>query len=557
MSKRTRYLLGIGVIAALVLGWQMVAFAALPGSNFEITDGNLKVDGTAPPALDWANVTQTRKADDPPGQNDNSFVEGTKEDTNPPTVGAGGIPPQKSDLTEFGVYLETNAAGRVLNLYWTRVQEPNGTTNMDFEFNQSSTLSANGVTPVRQAGDVLIQYDLSNGGTNPTLWLSRWVATGNKSLCEANNSTPCWGKRVNLTTSGLATGSINTTAIPSGESDGLGALSARTFGEAQVDFNALTGGAGSCTSFGSAYLKSRSSDTFNAALKDFIAPTSLNLPNCGGVTIRKETVPDQATPTTDFGFTKNFVTQPTSANGFTLKDDGIKTFTGVVQGSNYVVDEATIPAGWELSNIDCNVAGHPSTGVTPVIDVAAGTVTFAIDAAADNLDCTYFNTEQKGAILVTKTAKHAASGTGDHPQAGVDFTVDGVTKTTNSLGQACFDGLNFGSHNVTETLPAGYVADGPLTKAVNVDNNSPAGCAGTGTSAPEMVSFSNTPLTDVTVSVDSQVAGGTASEIDCGGTNTASIPAAAPDNGDGSLTVEDLLPTAPDATLTCVITIDP
>ena len=70
---------------------------------------------------------------------------------------------------------------------------------MDFEFNQSSVISGNGVTPVRTAGDVLIQYDLSQGGTNPELFLSRWITTGAGSQCEANNSTPCWGTRVNLT----------------------------------------------------------------------------------------------------------------------------------------------------------------------------------------------------------------------------------------------------------------------------------------------------------------------------------------------------------------------
>ena len=447
MSKRTKFLLGIGVIAALVIGWQVVAFAALTGSNFEITDGNLKDDPPTfvpgPPAsgtLDWANITQTRKADDSPGQNDSSFVEGTKEDTEPPTPGAGGIPPQKSDLTEFGVYLETNAAGRFLNLYWTRVQDPQGTTNMDFEFNQSSTLSSNGVTPVRQAGDVLIQYDLSNGGTNPTLWLSKWVATGNKSLCEANNSTPCWGKRVNLTTSGLATGSINTTAIPSGEADGLGALSARTFGEAQVDFNALTGGAGSCTSFGSAYLKSRSSDTFNAALKDFIAPANLNLPNCGGVTIRKQTIPDEDPNSTSFGYTTNIVTNPaTTTSPFSLTDDGVKNFTNVVQntgGTTYTVNENNIPAGWAFTSVDCSA----STGVN-VNTSAAPVITFTIDAATDNVDCTYTNTKQRQSTLNTAQGyipQDTATITGVNPQ--FDGTVDfQLIQGTFDAGEVCAD----------------------------------------------------------------------------------------------------------------------
>ena len=85
---------------------------------------------------------------------------------------------------------------------------------MDFEFNKSETLSANGVTPVRSAGDLLIQYDLTQGGTNPQLFLSTWVTTGPGSQCEASNSTPCWGERDNLTAQGLATGSINTTRHP-------------------------------------------------------------------------------------------------------------------------------------------------------------------------------------------------------------------------------------------------------------------------------------------------------------------------------------------------------
>ena len=43
---------------------------------------------------------------------------------------------------------------------------------MDFEFNQVERRTGNGVTPVRTAGDLLIQYDLSQGGTNPVLFVS-------------------------------------------------------------------------------------------------------------------------------------------------------------------------------------------------------------------------------------------------------------------------------------------------------------------------------------------------------------------------------------------------
>jgi hypothetical protein len=131
----------------------------------------------------------------------------------------------------------------------------------------------------------------------------------------------------------------------------------------------------------------------------------------------------------------------------------------------------------------------------------------------------------------------------------VTFTVAGQTVVTDANGEACVDGLLFGSYDVTETLPAGYVNDGPLTQSVLVDN------AATCEQDPyvgETANFSNTPLTNVTVSVDSQVDGGTASSVECEPTE------ADPDlvtgaNGDGTVTISNLQP----QTLVCTIVIDP
>jgi hypothetical protein len=442
----------VAVVAALTLAIVAIAShpeVSLPGSDFEIdTDANLKVDDPAP-SIDWASVSETRKADEPSGSGDDSFGQGTKEDTAVPTVVDGSIPPQKSDLLNFGVYFEENANGRFLHLFWHRVQEPTGTTNMDFEFNQSETLTANGVTPVRTAGDVLIQYDLAQGGTNPELFVSFWVTEGVAAdVCEAANKLPCWGTRENFTDQNLATGSINTSAIPSADSDGLGDISPRTFGEATVDFDAIAGTG--CAAFGSAYLKSRSSDSFPAALKDFIAPASLPT-NCG-------------------------------------------------------------------------------------------------------------------AIEITKTRKHAAAGSGNQPHAGVTFTVTGgslpaagTTVVTNAQGKACLDGLEQGNYTVTETVPPGYKSDAagntpPNSKAVTVDST---GDCSDDPFVEEKVSFHNTPLTDITVSVDSKVVGGTGSTIDC---DAAADPpfdktvlAGTPDNGDGSFTLSNQEP----GTYTCVIIVDP
>ena len=70
----------------------------------------------------------------------------------------------------------------------------------------------------------------------------------------------------------------------------LGDISARTFGEAQIDFDALTG-SGQCTSFGCATSRAAPLTRSPRQLKDFIGPDALDLSNCGGVIIRKQTIP--------------------------------------------------------------------------------------------------------------------------------------------------------------------------------------------------------------------------------------------------------------------------
>ncbi len=56
---------------------------------------------------------------------------------------------------------------------------------MDFEFNKrqctpnltpaDADCSGNGITPIRSVGDLLVIYDLSQGGTHPTLSLREWT----------------------------------------------------------------------------------------------------------------------------------------------------------------------------------------------------------------------------------------------------------------------------------------------------------------------------------------------------------------------------------------------
>ena len=94
-----------------------------------------------------------------------------------PTVVDGSIPNQKSDLTHFYVASEVGSNNDIfMYLGWERVNTL-GTANIDFEFNQSPTISTNGVTPVRTPGDMLISFDFASGGNVVNLTLHRWTGS--------------------------------------------------------------------------------------------------------------------------------------------------------------------------------------------------------------------------------------------------------------------------------------------------------------------------------------------------------------------------------------------
>ncbi len=633
---------------------------SLVGSDFEIdTDANMTADHVG--AIDWGNVAEAKKADAASGVGDDSFGQGAKEDTPDPSVVSGSIPPNKSDLKTFGLYLEEKGAKRFLHLFWHRVQDPSGTTNMDFEFNQGSTLSSNGITPVRIAGDMLVQYDLSQGGVNPRLFLSTWL-TGTEvppktaASCEGSSKLPCWSKKVDLSAAGVATGSINISAIPASESDGLGTVSPRTFGEATIDFSAVAStGGGGCLSFGSAYLKSRSSDSFSSALKDFVAPISRGVSNCASLKIEKKDDAGTMLGGVQFQlFADNApvggsYNVPAATDGVTalygcttstVDPIGVCTIGNVLPGNYWVVETAapaghdiaapqaiTVSVGDELKTYTFENARQPASvkivkqddagaalngaGFTLYNDLAptgtfqAGTDTavspakscttavngtctissilppgkYCVDettvpvgytkAAAQcftlalnqNLELsTFVNVRKTGAIRITKTRKHAAAAVpAADPHAGVEFTVSGgglaqsIKATTDSQGIACVGGLSLssfagvGNYTVTETVPANYVADGDLAKTVTVSLE--ATC-GSGNEAA--VAFSNTPLTDISISVDSLINGGTKSTIVCKLGETV-VGEVNPAQGDPTLNLEDLNP----GLYVCTIDVDP
>jgi hypothetical protein len=619
------------VAAALVGGLALsgVASANLPGSTFESNDGNMTVDN--PGGTDWVNAPNLSVGVDlPSGQNDNAFGKGTSENDTNVNVVLGSIPNSKADLGRFAVASEQLSNGhQMLYLAWTR-NSLSGTTNFDFEVNKlkQPDLTTPGPKVLnRSVGDLLISYDLQGGAQNPTLTSRTWTGTA-------------WSAGT-LLGSAVSEGAVNTVTIP----DQLGPQSptpapllGTEFGEAGIDLTAAnlvpapgTPGA-SCIGFASAFVKSRSSDSFSAEIKDFIAPIPTNINNCGKIVIKKVTVPSPDTSKTSFPFT---LTGGSSAlnDSFSLPNGGSFS-TGdppnVNPGNGYMAAE-NVPNGWTLTSATCDngspvnnivVVAHQTTTCT-FVDTAKANLhikkvadrngvnfTFTsstltpptwqlangqtrdflnilpggYDAAetvpqgwtlqsatcdngnnpatitlnpGDDVTCTFTNVVQRGAVLINKMAKHAASGPGDHPEAGVVFTVTNATNgtnqqvTTDASGNACVPNVPVsvldGPYTATEALPIGYQNDTPLSQSYTV-------VAGTTCATATALAFHNTPLTNITTQVNSRVSGGTSSTISCVDSSNNPVASGSTDaNGNGSATAPNLAP----GTYTCTVVVDP
>jgi hypothetical protein len=561
-SSWWRRLCVFAAIAMLLSVSALPALANLAGSPFEGNDGNLNVDTAG--NTDWANVAGLNAGIDlPSGSGDNSFGQGTNEDDPNVVTVSGSIPPNKNDLTRFYEASQVIGTDTYLYLAWERLVNI-GNANMDFEINQATTPNlgvAGAHTIVRTAGDLLVNYDFPGSGS-PVLSLNTWLTAGHgdsASDCFKAHGLPCWGKHVTLSGTN-SEGAVNTGNVV----DPIAPNAPRTlgtglFGEAAIN---LTGAGvfppGVCEAFGSTFLKSRSSSSFTAEIKDFIAPIPVNISNCGTIKIIKHTDPRGINQ--NFSYTSTIpatstCTSDTTPASFTLNDsagvDGssnTESCTNVPAGS-YTVTEGSDPANFVFQDLSCTATGT-GTSATPSSGNATRVASITI-AGGGVVTCTYTNKQQLGAIKVTKTRKHAADGTGDHPHSGVSFTVNGVTKQTDANGVACFDGLAFGSYTVHETVPTGYHVDAN-DKSVTVDNS--ASCSDS-TYVGETVSFHNTPLTDITVTVNSQVDGGTSSTITCvkSSDNSTVASGSTGATGDGSATASNLEPD----TYTCTVVVDP
>jgi hypothetical protein len=406
-------------------------------------------------------------------------------------VVAGSIPNQKSDLTRFYLNQE-KTTDSYLYLGWQRANTL-GNANMDFEFNQNkcvlvattangvtttnpttdSVCDANRVTPTRKSGDLLVTFDFEKGGKSPVLGLLKWLVSGvaqpngvipTAADCFSTNALPCWGadstsdaadnvadNRVDLSDAGYANGAVNngfsvsdpiapTTAAPFAAANTSTArvLPDRTFGEAAIDLTAAqVFPVGQCVNFGSALLKSRSSTSFTAEMKDFIAPMPVSVTNCGSIEVTKTINGTPATPAI-FQLYKDLVPAGT-ANSTSAKGAEDPLFTRGI-----------------ATNLNGVVAAETSAVVT--VDDASKfsgyTLPFYVIVGSEQMKVTAFDVDTDVLTLTRNVNGTAIASHNDDDGISVVPTCEFALTGTN----ACtFTNLPFGNYWVVETsAPTGY-----------------------------------------------------------------------------------------------------
>jgi hypothetical protein len=232
-------------------------------------------------------------------------------------------------------------------------------------------------------------------------------------------------------------------------------LPALTFGEAAINLTAAgVFPPGTCEAFGSAFLKSRSSASFPAEVKDFVAPVPVDISNCGTIKIHKVTENGDAT----FGYT---TTGGLSPSTFNLSNGGTRDYGDTVPPGDYTVTESTVPSGWTLKKLECTAAGSGTSASTSVA-TATASITMAPQGV---VDCTYTNHTNVSPSITTSLSDSTVSvGDAVHDSAtltgataGAGGTVTYTVYSDNTCSTKVADGG-------TKTVTNGNVPDSdPVT----------------------------------------------------------------------------------------------
>ena len=452
MSKRTRYLLGIGVIAALVLGWQIAAFA-VHDEVFQL-EGDAVDNATSPPD-DWENVFEgTSGATDTafvtePSPNSSFFTGGGSKD--PQDIPnwlwkdeSGGLP-DKANLQHSyaAAYTVGTAPNQRKLLYFGADRfDGSGDAAIGFWFFQNEvTLNGTGAgnfTGDHKNGDVLVISNFSNGGTVPTITVYKWDTTcGSK----VNNPQPgqCGAQNLRVVATSTSADCANPNpdtacAIvnsaqddpaapwPFADKDGNTEFAPGEFMEGGIDLTALGLGA-SC--FSTALAETRTSTSPTSTLKDF---TLGAFGQCGS----------------------SVTTTPKDNAGNNIPGTGLSIGTGSVQVKDSATVNVTGATTW-AGNLQFALCGPLQASATTCAANDSTKTAIGSAKAVSNTTPTVLS----DAATVTSAGKYCW-------RADFTSTTSGVPNSSDASATECFT-VNPVTPNLATTAGADVLLGNPVT----------------------------------------------------------------------------------------------
>ena len=469
-------------------------------------------------------VTTKLQRDEYNNTNDDIFTQGSKFNDYISALrhGTGGAP-NKNDIHN-GVF---HASGDADGNQWVFIGgdrlDVSGTSYIDFQFLQSTiatgatTFTGGGLQGGRTIGDINISMEYNNGGTAPKVVIYRWAPT--------NEAGTAWGW--DSTGSSEITGAYAKTNLVSvdvpfgGFGAGVVTYQPFAFVEAAINITELiTAVGGNCAGLNikTLWITTKASSSSTAALKDYMAPISLDL-NFGGVTI------DAKGPICLNGGTIALTAQP---SGGTFSGPGVSgsTFTPTASdagvGTHTIVYTASAGVNCtKTASMQIVVRALPTasiSGTTAVCKNATSpNVTFTGGAGTAPYTFTY---NINGGTNSTVTTSSGNSVTVAAPTGTVGTFAYNLISVRDASSTTCSQNQTGTATITVNPLPVADAGTAPAAQCYNAAGNT-FGLSGTATNGTPAwtvqsksnnaftVGFSDAAITNPNVTVSGSSAGGT------------------------------------------------
>src|SRR6266446_755737 len=442
-------------------------------SGSPVGDYMLNNDGTARlvfPANGNGNITK-HFTDGVGGADQDIFQStGDKYNDNPTTWDwAVGKPPQKNDINHALLHQALDSAGNAWIIVAGYQGSSQGDRYIDFELLQkpiaktcatpactSGNFSSTGPDAGRTVGDLLLTVQLSNGGAAAQFFVYRWQASAASTIGFDYIAEPTTAGNVFIAANTGGAVAVPYTAF------GTNSYPLNTFAEAAVNLNALLANFGfnPCIGIKTLFIKTKTSTSPSAQLKDFIDPIGLEFGSAPSSTI---TAADVCA-----GFTGNTASVTDAGPGSTY---------------NWTVTNGTVTAGSGTNQITYTAGSSGTVQLSVTVNNKAGCGSTTSPPKSVTIN-------PKPDATITATAACASStGTASVPDAGAGanyaWSISNGTITSGSgtrqIGYTA-SGSSQVNLGITVTASTGCSATSTLGVTPNgkptVTVNSPSGRAG-------------------------------------------------------------------------------